>query len=271
MPVCENPLSEANSADGGCQQGQIWNLTVTKLLGYVTKNYKLHNHGVLLMPISNAEKQARFRKKEELTKFVEQAFRDCQMIITLPRSSSQFIPDDVEAQLRNAAELPAGWTDEDFNAAVRRVENIRLDIIGTGDPIGVDVFDSRINFGSENPEKWVSKEPNPQKRRLEVEKAKRETYALAGHLISAMDISQLQNEDRAAAIMEAVRHVGRGLANSKSDWGSDAMAVCLASANPHYDRPDWFVERLAGWLQHRLDEDVCKALGNRLLNQKEGI
>ena len=209
------------------------------------------------MPISNAEKQARFRKKEELNKYVSQVYRECQITASLPRSRTT--PADLGAQLREAASLPSGWTDKDLELACKRVQNIYGDILGTGDPLGIDVNNGR-NSGQE-----FMRTPNPQKWMAEIKKAERDTIALAGHLVSALELSQLRNEDRAAALMEAVRHVGRALANSSSDGQSDAMAVCLAAVNPHYERPDWFVDRLARWLHYRVDPDTRKALGARLM------
>lgn len=58
------------------------------------------------MPISNAEKQARFRKKEELKKHVGQVYRECQLSASLPRLRTS--PAELEAQLREAASLPSG-------------------------------------------------------------------------------------------------------------------------------------------------------------------
>ena len=215
------------------------------------------------MPISNAEKQARFRRKEELKKYVSQVYRECQLSASLLRSGTT--PADLEAQLNEAASLPTGWTDEDLELAYARVHNIRGDIFGTGDPLGVDVHDGR------NASQEFMKTPNPQKWMEEIKKAERETIALAGHLISALEVSQLRNEDRAAALMEAVRHVGRALANSSLDGQSDAMAVCLTAVNPHYDRPGWFVDRLANWLRFRLDDDTRNALCARLEKDHEGF
>jgi hypothetical protein len=214
------------------------------------------------MPISNAEKQARFRKKEELNKLISQVYRECQLTVTRPylRTTSA----DLEAQLREAASLPSGWTDEDLKRADTRIRNIRGDILGTGDPLGGDVHDGRNGFQE------FRTTPNPQKWMAEIKKAESDTIALASHLISALELSQLRNEDRAAALMEAVRHVGRALANSSSDGQSDAMAVCLTTVNPHYDRPDWFINRLANWLRSRLDDNTRNALRARLMNADGG-
>ena len=215
------------------------------------------------MPISNAEKQARFRKKEQLNKYVSQVYRDCQLTATKPHLRRTF--GNLEAQLREAVNLPSGWTDEDLERAYVRVRNIWGDILGTGDPLGVDVNDGR------NARQEFMSTPNPNKWMAEFKKAERDTIALAGHLVSALELSQLRNEDCAAALVEAVRHVGRALANSSSDGQSDAMAVCLAAVNPHYDRPDWFMDRLANWIRFRVDDDTRRALGARLMEDGGGF
>jgi len=216
------------------------------------------------MPISNAEKQARFRKKEQLNKNVSQVSRDCQFIAgSKPYLQRAF--GDLDSRLREAASLPNGWTDEDLLRAHKRVQNIHGDVLGAVDLVAADVQAGRDSLEafitSSKPKKWLA----------DNKKAERDTIALAGHLVSALDLSQLPNEERAAALMEVLRHVGRSLANSASIGQSDATAVCLSAVNPHYERPEWFVDRLENWIRLRLDEDTRKALGARLMEDGGGI
>jgi hypothetical protein len=216
------------------------------------------------MPISNAEKQARFRKKEQFNKYVSQVSRECQFIAgSKPYLRSTF--GDIDSQLREAASLPSGWTDEDLSRASTRVRNLHGDVLGAVDLVAADV-----QAGRDSLEAYISS-PNPKKWLADNKKAERDTIALAGHLVSALDLSQLPNEERAAALMEVVRHVGRSLANSASIGQSDATAVCLTAVNPHYERPEWFVDRLANWLHHRVDEDTRRALGARLMQDGGGL
>ncbi len=216
------------------------------------------------MPLTNAEKQARFRKKEQLNKHVSQVSRDCQFIAgSKPYLRSTF--GDIDSQLREAASLPSGWTDEDLSRASTRVRNIHGDVLGAVDLIGADVQAAR------DARQALMTSPNPKKWLADNKKAERDTIALAGHLVSALDLSQLPNEERAAALMEVVRHVGRSLANSASIGQSDATAVCLTAVNPHYERPEWFVDRFANWLRLRVDDDTRKALGARLVEDAGGF
>jgi len=210
------------------------------------------------MPLTNAEKQARFRKKEGLNKYVNKVYRDCQLRAKNPRLQGKF--GDLGERLREAASLPSGWTDEDLERAVVRVKNIYVDVMSDGDPLVEDVRTGRDPNRQE-----LKTTKNPQKWMADIQKAERDANALAGHLISALELSRLPKEDCAAALMEAIRHVGRSLADMNSDGQSDAMTVCLTALNPHHERPDWFIDRLVQWLRSRLDDDTRKALGARLM------
>lgn len=214
------------------------------------------------MPISNAEKQARFRKKEQFNKYVSQVSRDCQFIAgSKPYLGRTF--GDIDSQLHEAASLPSGWTDEDLLLAFTRVRNFHGDVLGAVDQLGADVEEGR------NAREPFIASPNPRKWQADNKKAKRDTVALAGHLVSALELSQLPSEERAAALMEAFRHVGRSLANSSSNGQSDAATLCLATVNPHYERPDWFADRLANWLRRRVDDGTREALAARLAQSGE--
>jgi hypothetical protein len=61
------------------------------------------------------------------------------------------------------------------------------------------------------------------------------------------------------------------LANSASIGRSNATAVCLTAVNPHYERPEWFVDQLATWLRGNVDEDTRKSLAERLLKDDGGL
>jgi hypothetical protein len=215
------------------------------------------------MPMSNTQKQARFRKKEQLSKYVAEVAHECRFLagskIYLQRTLG-----NLDQRLRKAAELPNGWTDEDLARAGVRVRNIYGDVLGAVDLLAGDVEAGRDSLDpfidSSNPRKWLA----------DKEKAERDTIALAEHLVSALELSRLSNEERAAALLETLRHMGRSLGNSASIGRSMATAVCLGSVNRHYERPDWFVAELETWLSRNLDEATRKSLGARLIEPSGG-
>lgn len=212
------------------------------------------------MNISNAEKQARFRKKEDLSKFAQTTFREWQAMAIRSRAN----PRNVLALLNEAADLPYAWTDEDYARAEQRIAQLRMDLIGSRDEIKNDIDASRSAaedfMTSPDPNKWLK----------DTKEAVINAHALASHLISAIELSKLGNAEKAAAIMEAVRHVGRGLANTPDVEKSPATTICLAALPGFYDRPDWFLKSLAKWLAEHLEEEDTRELGKRLIDYDHG-
>ena len=208
------------------------------------------------MPITNAEKQARFRKKQELKKFKDQVFKEWQLGMGFrPRRET---PDEILALLEEAASLPASWNEEDFERAWHRISQLRFDFVSPQDDLKMDVMNG-AGFSEE-----FASTPDPGKLFSDTDEYISKTRALASHLISALELSALSNSERAAAAMEAIRHVGRATANSADMAKSDAMIVCQASLPSYYDRPDWFLDSLTKWLANRLDEELVHELGKRL-------
>lgn len=207
------------------------------------------------MNISNAEKQARFRKKEELKRFADQIYRDGQMVLA---KGGRNAPEQVLAFLTDAVDLPSGWTDEDYKLAVRKLEQFRLDLFSTRDQIGTDVFDGR------NAVARFGKEGSVYDLRVEVQAATKQAYALADHILSAIRLSSCTEVEQAAALMDAARMVGRNLANMADVPRSNATTMCLATLWSHFDRPAWFAEEFASALSRQLDSTVLHAVAQRL-------
>lgn len=208
------------------------------------------------MPISNAEKQARFRKKQELQKVKDQVFKKWQLNMGFrPRRET---PDEIHAHLEKAASLPSGWNEEDFDRALHRISQLYDDFVSPRDDLKMDLKNVEVLA-----EEFVST-PDPRKLISDTNESISKTRALASHLISALELSALSNSERAAAVMEAIRHVGRAATISGDMAKSDAMIVCQASLPSYYDRPDWFLDSLTKWLANRLGKELVRELGKRL-------
>lgn len=207
------------------------------------------------MPISDAEKQARFRKKEDLKRASDMAFRHLQL--SMGFHHDQKSPQQHKADLDQIADLPSGWIDEDWARAMNRVTRYLHDIISMPDQLKND-FDEGTNSGqrfmaSDDPRVFLAEES----------KALQKTRALAAHLISAIHLSDCNEAEKAAAVMEAVREVGKAAMNLKEIPQSAAIAVCIASLGPHYMRPVWFPARFA----KIMDSQLNQRLGNEVYRE----
>ena len=211
------------------------------------------------MTITNVEKQARFRKKEELKKFKDQVFKEWQLGMGF--GSRQETPEKIHALLEKAATLPSGWTDRDIQKAWDRINKLRIEFMHPQDELKTDVqegagwrTEAMINATDEVLSRAIS----------DARESLPKVINLSRHLISALELSALSNSGQAAAIMEAVRYVGRAAMSSGDMAKSHAMTVCHASLSINNDRPDWFMDSLVNWLANRLGRELVRELGKRL-------
>lgn len=215
-----------------------------------------------MSPLSNAEKQARHRKKEALKRLVDQVYRETEGLGWEHGANGHAML----TQLKQLAELPSGWTDEDFDHAVERVNQLRIDLVSPNNDLDNDVYDVLGTFD------YDGRKTPMRTRRIESQKSIEDTRHLASHIISALELSGLSNGEKAAALCEALRFVGRPLANERPVRKSNANIVCLSVLPPNYRRPDWFAEAFAEWIAYRLGEEgAMKDLGNSILNFKSRI
>ena len=194
------------------------------------------------MDMSNAKKQARFRKKEALKRHAEKIFREA--MFSIHRKN----PDEVRQTIDEAIELPTGWTDEDYEHAYRNLHRIQLGRYDNPHQLSNDVHEGR--YGEGLSAEFVATSVNEYKTVL------RNAQALATHIISAFNLSECNDSDKAAAIVEVMRFVGRSLLNHREVPKSNATTMCLATLGKQYPRPDWFFEKLADVLAENIDKGL---------------
>ena len=206
---------------------------------------------------SNAEKQARYRKKEKLRHKANQMLRLWQLE---PKKNNFKSEQEIHQLIESVIKLPHGWTDDDYLNAERKLENINSEIFSPDNQILNDIKSSRgIRFTLSN-----------DIQRITLEKALERTNALACHIISALKISDCDESEQAAALMEAMRFVGRTLSsNSDVHYYSQATAMCLATINSIYDRPKWFARELSSMLYKQTQPELLSELIKYLKQYEE--
>lgn len=206
------------------------------------------------MNITNSEKQARFRKKEVLKRGSEQIFREWQM----HAMGSNIPPGEVLDLLQKASDLPAGWSDEDYERAVNKMEQLRLDLLTNAHDLSNDV---NVAHSTDRNTGQVRLKPGMvDMARSDIEAG----YELARHLISAIKLSKCSEVASTAAVMEVVRHVARDLVVSPEIPRSRATTACLAALPQCLDRPEWFVDEMVNMLRDRLGTGLCSQIGSKL-------
>lgn len=208
--------------------------------------------------ISNAERQARFRKKENLKHNANKIF-DLWVRSPMRFRYSKRTEEEVRHALDQAIALPSDWKEKDYEHAEKKLGQYHLDLISSVDQIANDVNGD-----------WASDlakfrtTPDPAKLIANHKETTANAWALASHIISALKLSKCNDAAQAAALMEAVRFVGRSLVSSREIHCSQATAMCLASTSPAFQRPEWFVKKLAEAIRQQIGESLAREVGEHL-------
>jgi len=213
------------------------------------------------MTTSNAEKQARFRKKESLKRYADEILREMMRFQgTFMRKSFE----ELRYTIDKIIELPSGWTDEDYQQAVNNLKRMVVERYDNPHLLENDVYDG-LNSWNE-----FKTTPDPAGFTKECKKAIENTRKLAAHIVSALSLSGLGDALQAAALMEVARFIGHSLISRPKIQKSKAVAMCLAGAGPQYERPEWFAEHLAETLAWNIGKDLSRDLGRRLCEFEYG-
>ena len=212
--------------------------------------------------MTNVEKQERYRKKEALKKMAGE------IAMKFNLQSFKYIsqgknPAEFQKKLENAVNLPSNWTDDDYNHALKCLQNLELESFDNPYLLNNDIaanHNSADNFAAAaNPAKYVS----------DLKKAQADSAKLVNHVLSAAELSGLSAADSIAAILEVLRTLIRILINERKMPQSNATALALFFLSHQYGRtPDWAVELGAKALGTQLGAEDAHRLGEALLNFK---
>lgn len=193
------------------------------------------------MPLSNLEKQKRFRQKEALAQKAARIFNTWELTRGFDNIQN---PLEVKNHLNRIADLPSGWTDEDYIAAEHKL----------------DLFEQ--NTLSHNPhllenDIWAGRSQDlPSADSIRSGKEAIATARNHVHLIiSSFDLSKKRDSDNAAILMEVARNLGLSLLSEASKDTiprSNATTICLLLANPMLPKPTWLLKAIATLLKEQL-------------------
>lgn len=207
---------------------------------------------------ANAEKQARYRKKELLKRQADNLMAKWQMDLPF-RDGHKKSFQEMQQLINKAIELPSAWTDEDYQIAEVKLAHLHAELTLSVDQISNDIHESS-NFS----EKFRTA-PDLKKITDDLERSIKNTTELAAHIVSALNLSSCNEAEKATALMEAMRFVGRMIVlDHRNIPYSDATAVCLATIGPQYVRPDWFPEKFASAVSKQIDRDRSKEVAKHL-------
>lgn len=214
------------------------------------------------MALTNNEKQIRHKKLEQLKAYGKE------VLITLISMNSginrpiEQTNEEIKAEIEAITSLQPGWTDEDFNFAVKKLENKQINYLSNPFLMHNDITNAKTI-------------QDPFESLKDRKKAEEEAYKLLPALKSVLQLSKLKTSDKIAVVTEVLRNLATNLLDEKIIPKTYANATALSLIDPNYEKPEWTWSTLAKniYIQNSKEkaEEIAKELLDPNMEQKSNI
>lgn len=178
------------------------------------------------MALTNNEKQIRHKKLEELKKFGNEVLLRLIFMNDGFNRTSERTNEEIKNEIENLVNLPSGWTDDDFNSAIRKLNNYMNDTVDNPHLMNNDIASghpiNEPNFNMMNYKKIEYKAPE-----------------VVRNIKSTLKLSELNTSDQIAVISEVMRQLAKELLNENKIPKTFANATALSLIGHQYDKPEW--------------------------------
>lgn len=208
------------------------------------------------MALTNNEKQIRHKKLEELKKFGNEVlFRLILMNDGFNRNIDKS-NEELKAEIESLVNLPSGWTEEDFNSSVKKLNNMMNTTVDNPHLMNNDINSSRSIM-------------DPNFNMMELRKAEYKAPEVVRNIKSTLKLSELNKSDQIAVVAEVMRQLAKELLDEKSIPKTFANATALSLIGHQYEKPEWTWNILARNLYTQNSKEYTDKLVTEL--QKPGL
>ena len=205
------------------------------------------------MALTNNEKQIRYKKMEKLKDYAKDVM--IQMIMHHGMSRDFFnrkSDAEIRDEINSIINLPNGWTDDDYNIAVQKLQNIQKEFYDNPFLMNNDIYNG-------HPTLIV---PSVNESRRVVSKAPE----VVQNIRSILKLVNFNTSDQIAVIAEVMRRLAKELVNERQIPITLANATALSLIGHQYDKPEWTWKKLAENLVTQNGKDKAKQIIKELKN-----
>lgn len=178
------------------------------------------------MALTNNEKQIRHKKLEDLKKFGNEVlFRLILMNDGFNRNIDKS-NEELKAEIESLVNLPSGWTEEDFNSSVKKLNNMMNTTVDNPHLMNNDINSSRSIM-------------DPNFNMLELRRAEYKAPEVVRNIKSTLKLSELNKSDQIAVVAEVMRQLAKELLDEKLIPKTFANATALSLIGHQYKKPEW--------------------------------
>ena len=214
------------------------------------------------MAFSNNEKQIRHKKLEELKKYGNEVLVQLMFLNSGINRPIEKTNEEIKAEIESIVNLQSGWTEEDYNLAVKKIRNMNVTAI-----CNPNLMNNDINYRERVFE--------PNYNSFEVRRIEYKAAEVVRNILSTLKLSELNKSDQIATVAEVMRRLAVEFLSEKSKPVTFANATALSLIDPNYEKPEWLYEVLAHNLYNQNGKvnakKIAKILTSSDIEKKGGL
>lgn len=178
------------------------------------------------MALSNNEKQIRHKKLEALKKYGNEVL--LRLVISNNRIARNYEKsnEELKAEIDELVNLRSGWTEEDYEAAVKKIESLLNGIYENPHLLHNDIHAARSIL-------------DPNFNINELRRAEYKASETARNIKSILKLPELTKSDQIAVVAEVMRQLARELLAERNIPITSANATAFSLIGHQYAKPEW--------------------------------
>lgn len=205
------------------------------------------------MALTNNEKQIRRKQLEALKKYGNDVLLHLILSNSHIRGEYNKSNEELKAEIDNIVNLPNGWTDEDYQTATKKIENLLNETYENPHLLHNDINAAR-NIMSPNFDM------------NELRRAEYKAPETVRNIKAILKLAELTKSDQIAVVTEVMRQLARELLSERNIPQTFANATALSLIGHQYAKPEWVCNILARNLHTQCSREFTDNLIKELQN-----
>lgn len=203
------------------------------------------------MALSNNEKQIRHKRLEDLKKYGNEILFRLILSNSVISNGTEKNNEELKYEIDKIVNLPNGWSEEDFETAKNKLDNLLNGTYENPHLLNNDIHDARNIM-------------DPNFNMNELHRAKSKAPETVRNIKSILNLAELTKSDQIAVIAEVMRQLARESLSERIIPKTFANATAFSLIGPQYEKPEWTWNILARNICRQSTEENVNKLVSEL-------
>lgn len=184
------------------------------------------------MAYSNNDKQKRHKQLERLRHLGNEVLFQLLLSGNVALRGNGKTNEEIKAEVEGIVSLPRDWTQEDYDRAQRKLENLCNEVYDNPHILHNDIHAARSIM-------------DPKFSIDELRRAEAKAKEAARSIKAILNLAELTKSDQIAVVAEVLRQFARELLDEKATPKTFANAMAFSLIGSQYEKPEWTCNLLA--------------------------